>query len=441
MQHPITGYHTNPGENHGIGLAADLAEPKLVAAPEQLENILLSAGSWVDDPTTTLVIAADGGSRGNPGIAGSGTVIMNQGGETIHEYADFLGDSYTNNYAEYRALINGLRFAVARGAQRVVVRMDSKLVVEQLSGRWKIKNADMQQLALIAKKLERKIGQVDYLWVPREQNKRADALANAAMDFAEVAGGPALVIGDGKLLVTGSSESFQPSLFDPVQQGAPAQPAAAPAEEAVPVAPAEPEASQGVTTLVLIRHGEAQGKGTFAGDEELTATGKQQLAAVKKAWPEAKPDVIVSSALRRAVQSTQLLFDQEPQVQLAELNEIDFGSWTGKTGAEIAQAEPAELQKFYTYASSPAPNGESVLQVAGRSLTALRQLAAAHAGKTIAVTTHSTVIKLAVAEALQANFSQVIAALAVHPASVTVIKIYPDGAVNLEKIGWTAPGN
>ncbi len=95
-----------------------------------------------------LVVEADGGSRGNPGPAGYGAVVLDpRTGDVLAERNDFLGVQ-TNNVAEYRGLIAGLTAAYELGAERVQVRMDSKLVVEQMSGNWKIKHADMRKLRL-----------------------------------------------------------------------------------------------------------------------------------------------------------------------------------------------------------------------------------------------------------------------------------------------------
>jgi ribonuclease HI len=129
-----------------------------------------------------VIIEADGGSRGNPGPAGYGAVVLDPDtDEVLVERAEGLGVT-TNNVAEYQGLIAGLRAAVELGATEVDVRMDSKLVVEQMSGRWKIKHPAMQPLAQEAGRLVREIGLVRFQWVPRLRNSRADALANQAMD-------------------------------------------------------------------------------------------------------------------------------------------------------------------------------------------------------------------------------------------------------------------
>ncbi len=127
---------------------------------------------------------ADGGARGNPGPAGYGAVVRDAAtGEVLAERSAAIGVA-TNNVAEYSGLIAGLTAAAELGARQVDVRMDSKLVVEQMSGRWRIKHPGLQPLARQAAALVRGFDAVRFSWIPRERNKHADALANAAMDAA-----------------------------------------------------------------------------------------------------------------------------------------------------------------------------------------------------------------------------------------------------------------
>ncbi|GGL25921.1 reverse transcriptase-like protein [Phycicoccus endophyticus] len=134
-----------------------------------------------------LTVEADGGSRGNPGVAGYGALVRDTDtGALLAERAAPLGKA-SNNVAEYRGLIAGLEAArsIDPGAE-VLVRMDSKLVVEQMSGTWKIKHEDMRRLALQAQEVARSIrdagGSVRYTWIPRAENSAADALSNDGMD-------------------------------------------------------------------------------------------------------------------------------------------------------------------------------------------------------------------------------------------------------------------
>jgi ribonuclease HI/rhodanese-related sulfurtransferase len=131
-----------------------------------------------------LIVEADGGSRGNPGPAGYGALVRDAAtGEVLFEIGESIGTA-TNNVAEYRGLIAGLRAAAEIDpAASVEARLDSKLLVEQMTGRWKIKHEDMRRLALEAKKILPP-SQVTYTWVPRAENTEADRLANEAMDAA-----------------------------------------------------------------------------------------------------------------------------------------------------------------------------------------------------------------------------------------------------------------
>ena len=132
-----------------------------------------------------LVVEADGGSRGNPGPAAYGALVRDAAtGETLLAEGLTIGRA-TNNVAEYSGLIAGLEMArqVDPGAA-VEVRMDSKLVIEQMAGRWKIKHPDMKPLAMKASAL--RPSRVTWTWVPREENKRADALVNRALDGTPV---------------------------------------------------------------------------------------------------------------------------------------------------------------------------------------------------------------------------------------------------------------
>jgi probable phosphoglycerate mutase len=131
-------------------------------------------------------IQADGGARGNPGPAGAGAVIFDDSQNVVGEVADFLGHA-TNNVAEYTAVLSALEMLLAlvgeRSAEtRVSVQMDSKLVVEQMSGKWKIKHPGLKPLAARTGELSRKFAAVSYTHIPREKNAYADRLANKAMD-------------------------------------------------------------------------------------------------------------------------------------------------------------------------------------------------------------------------------------------------------------------
>src|SRR5580692_3617561 len=242
--------------------------------------------------TRRLVVEADGGSRGNPGPAGYGALVADaQTGEVLAELHDSLGTT-TNNVAEYSGLLAGLRAAgdLAPGAD-VEVRMDSKLVVEQMSGRWKIKDAGLRELATSARQASDRLGRITYTWVPRSSNKRADRLANQAMDAAQ--GEPDEARG-------------QPGADRDAGGGRREEPRTVAAGAETPAAGRGWGAARGqATTTLLLRHGatplSAERRFAGRGDIPLTDEGRRQAAAAAARLRERGGlGVIVTSPLRRA---------------------------------------------------------------------------------------------------------------------------------------------
>lgn len=130
-----------------------------------------------------LIIEADGGSRGNPGESGSGAIVVDQASGELLAEIGLYGGIASNNVAEYKAMIAGVRRALALDPDAELhIRMDSKLVVEQMMGRWKIKHPAMAELAAEARALLTGTP-VSFEWIPRLDNSRADKLANLAMDL------------------------------------------------------------------------------------------------------------------------------------------------------------------------------------------------------------------------------------------------------------------
>ena len=130
-----------------------------------------------------LIIEADGGSRGNPGESGSGAIVVDQGSGELLAEISLYGGIASNNVAEYKGMIAGVRRALEiDNDAELLIRLDSKLVVEQMSGRWKIKHPAMAELAAEARELLTGTP-VKFEWIPREINTRADRLANLAMDL------------------------------------------------------------------------------------------------------------------------------------------------------------------------------------------------------------------------------------------------------------------
>jgi ribonuclease HI len=130
-----------------------------------------------------IVAYIDGGARGNPGPAGYGVRIEDEMGELITEFSGFLG-SATNNVAEYNGLLAALRYAREHGHRKVRIKSDSELLVKQMRGEYRVKNAGLQPLFQQARTLAEDFDRVVYEHVRREQNKDADRLANVAMDEA-----------------------------------------------------------------------------------------------------------------------------------------------------------------------------------------------------------------------------------------------------------------
>jgi ribonuclease HI len=132
-------------------------------------------------PGEIWLVYSDGASRGNPGRAAAGAVVIDPAGNVRHEVSQTLGVT-TNNVAEYRALIAGLEAALALGARRVDVRLDSELLVRQAIGRYRVRNPGLIPLHNRVLALRSRFDEVVFRHVPRAQNKRADALANQALD-------------------------------------------------------------------------------------------------------------------------------------------------------------------------------------------------------------------------------------------------------------------
>ncbi|MFH0800144.1 MAG: ribonuclease HI family protein [Pseudomonadota bacterium] len=129
-----------------------------------------------------VIIHSDGAARGNPGPAGAGAVLTDREGKVVGEVCRYLGDSLTNNQAEYRALLLALAEAAGKGATRVCIYADSELMVKQIRGEYRVKNEGIKPLFQEVMGLLRKIGGYTIEHVPREKNKRADQLANLAID-------------------------------------------------------------------------------------------------------------------------------------------------------------------------------------------------------------------------------------------------------------------
>ncbi|MER6392122.1 bifunctional RNase H/acid phosphatase [Streptomyces sp. NPDC001523] len=421
-----------------------------------------------------FVVEADGGSRGNPGPAGYGAVVLDLAtGETLAERAEYIGVA-TNNVAEYKGLIAGLRAAHELAPDAVVlVRMDSKLVVEQMSGRWKIKHPDMKPLAAEAAKILPR-SQVTYEWIPREKNKHADRLANEAMDAGkrgrqwepsgstavfdrsaaralatppasgppgDAAAGAAAV----RAALAASAAPTADTLFaEPTASGGPA------AEEAPAAAPATgtgwgPDLGA-PATLVLLRHGETaltpqkRFSGSGGTDPELSPAGRRQAAAVAEALAaRGTVQAVVSSPLRRCRETAQAVADRLglPVAIEEGLRETDFGAWEGLTFAEVRARFPDDLQAWLDSAkAAPTGGGESFATVTRRVSAARDRLVSAHAGRTVLVVTHVTPVKTLVRLALGAP-PESLFKMELSAASLSAVAYYADGNASVRLLNDT----
>lgn len=132
-------------------------------------------------PAHRLIVETDGAARGNPGLAGAGIIIKDENGRRLETIGEFLGVT-TNNQAEYRALIAGLQAVARHQPANVTVRMDSELVVKQMNGQYKVRHPELLPLYAQAVELAAQLPGITFQYVPREQNRGADQVANIAID-------------------------------------------------------------------------------------------------------------------------------------------------------------------------------------------------------------------------------------------------------------------
>ena len=395
-----------------------------------------------------FVVEADGGSRGNPGPAGYGAVVRDaDSGETLRETAEFIGRA-TNNVAEYRGLVAGLLAAYELDPNaKVRVRMDSKLVVEQMTGRWKIKHPDMRPLAAEAQRVF-PAGAVSYEWIPRAQNKHADRLANEAMDAGK-RGGQWEPSASRAELDTPSSAPAAPATETGSTQPPRAEYGAAGATP--PPAPAGgvgwgPADLGTPTTFQLLRHGETvltpekRFSGSGGSDPELSAVGRRQADAVAVALAErGAVQAVVSSPLRRCQQTASAVADRLGlDVRTDDgLRETDFGAWEGLTFAEVRGRFPEDLQAWLTSPEAePTGGGESFAAVAERTALARDKLIARYASRNVLLVTHVTPVKTLVRLALGAP-PEAVFRMELSAAALCEVAYYADGNASLRLLNDT----
>ncbi|NBE92961.1 bifunctional RNase H/acid phosphatase [Nonomuraea sp. KC401] len=434
---------------------------------------------------TSYIVEADGGSRGNPGPAGYGAVVKDASdGQVLAEAAEAIGVT-TNNVAEYRGLIAGLTAVLdlAGDGASVAVRMDSKLVVEQMAGRWKIKNEGLRPLALEAGSLARRLRVTEWTWIPRERNKHADRLANEAMDAAAQgltwkAGGtsapdtdvpPPGTWDDGGAPRTGESSAGtrEAGGTPPVAgraaagtraadtRGRGAAPSVAGqtdlldggdiSEMSAPTASIATAQRLGknagwvaptkvATSLLLLRHGETElsleRRFSGRGDAELTPHGLAQASAAadRLSRDPYRLDVIITSPLKRARQTAEVVAQRTGRaVEVEEdLREADFGEWEGHTFTEVQRRWPAELAAWLADPEVAPPGGESFATAARRVQAAGERLIERYEGKTVLAVSHVTPIKMLLRVALMAPL-EALYRMHLDVACLSLIDYYADG--------------
>jgi broad specificity phosphatase PhoE/ribonuclease HI len=373
-----------------------------------------------------LVVEADGGSRGNPGPAGFGALVRDAAtGALLAERGGFLGFT-TNNVAEYSGLVAGLRAAVEIDPEALVeVRMDSQLVIEQMTGRWKVRQPEMQRLVAEATAVmppER----VTYTWVPRAENAAADALANEAMDSRDgirrdhPGGSPA------------------PAVHTSVR-GRPPSGAAVRFDDAEPL------------TVVMIRHGETPMtrskaySGSSVPGPSLTAAGRVQAAKAadtifrigRSLFADLPhPSAVVASPMVRTQETARAIGRRlgAPVEVDDAFAECDFGEWEGLVAAEIEERWPGDLKRWHLDAEFRAPGGESIEDVGVRVARGLERLRDEGVDRTVVVVCHSVVIRAAVGVTLAAP-SSVWASVRVGPATITILRMWADGQREVAVVG------
>jgi broad specificity phosphatase PhoE/ribonuclease HI len=378
--------------------------------------------------TRLLVVEADGGSRGNPGPAAYGTVVRDgETGRVLVEVAETIGEA-TNNVAEYRGVLAGIQHALEVDPEaRIEARLDSKLIVEQMSGRWAIKNAALRELALAVRRLG---ADVSYTWVPRAQNTAADRLVNEALD-AQSRGEVVRIdrrIGSG---LPDAEDVVGDALEDRAEEER---------ETHRPHKMVGWATDLGTpTTTLLGRHGatayslEKRFSGSGGADPALAPIGEQQAEALaREIAARGGVDAIVSSPLLRTLQTAERVahatgasIDIEPGIA-----ECAFGEWDGFTFAEVNERWPVELAAWLASTDVAPPGGESFAECRDRVDRARRDLLTRHAGQRVAVISHVTPIKLMTGICVDAPLSSLYR-MELAPCSLTTIAWFADGNSSL----------
>jgi ribonuclease H / adenosylcobalamin/alpha-ribazole phosphatase len=332
------------------------------------------------------------------------------------------------------------------------VRMDSKLVVEQMSGRWKIKHPDMRPLAAEAQRVFPPEAVVGYEWIPRAENKHADRLANEAMDAgkrgeewsaaastAELDAADEAARADAVSAAprAGAGTGEGPIRPVPVSDDA--------AETAAPQSGWGPDLGA-PTTFVLLRHGETaltpekRFSGSGGTDPELSPAGwRQAHAAGELLAARGTIQAIVTSPMRRCRETASAVAERTGlEVRVDEgLREADFGAWEGLTFAEVRERYPDDLEKWLDSTDvRPTGGGESFDTVAARVAVTRDRLLARYSGRTVLLVTHVTPVKTLVRLALEAP-PIALFRMELSAACLSAIAYYADGNASLRLLNDT----
>ena len=348
-----------------------------------------------------LVIRADGASRGNPGEASFGVVIYDETGCQIAEIGEAIGVA-TNNHAEYRGVIAGLEFASAHYPEaELAIELDSNLVVQQLSGNWKVKHPDIIPLVRHASALMagRSVG---LKWIPREQNSAADEAANRALDSGSFSN-----------LLNQEAELVELPSIQPRSIRA-------------------PRVRAQHTDFFLVRHGSTgqTEAGRISGggeDPDLSERGRAEAEAVPLGIERLAnrfgldlPQLVVHSPLRRTA-ATAGFISSETRISDNRLREIEFGDWEGLPNSELDALPEARLWRGSLTARPP--GGESLLDLKSRVGEVFFELVDAHRGQSLAVVSHMMPTRTMLAIAL-GGLDHHFWSLQVQPASISVLRVF-----------------
>ena len=339
----------------------------------------------------TFQVTADGGSRGNPGPAAYGATVSEHG-KVIAELYEFIGTA-TNNVAEYSGLIAALHYVNKLDpTARIEVAMDSKLVVEQMSGRWQIKNEGMRNLAKDAKQAHDG-SLVSYRWIPREENAHADRLANKALDERV----------DGYKPVVPANR-----LTDRLRQ---------------------PEVP---TFIYMVRHGETiltpdrKFSGVGKLNPPLTDEGREQARKVATEIAKIQPDVLIASPLQRTRDTAEEISKTTGLTPIFDeaWYECNFGDWDGLSIQEVKEKWPDDYISWISSSAFTPPGGESYDDLAARIEPAFDALAERYPGQKVVVVTHNGVIKQLASIVLEGNPNSLFH-VDISPCSISSFSIWP----------------